>query len=54
MPFLTKNLELDKCPHCNVHMPLLQSKNFYDTTNHKGKNKLVWVIMSVIIAVVLY
>lgn len=42
MPSLTKNLELERCPHCNVYKPLLQAKSSCETSNHRSKNKMFW------------
>jgi len=44
MPYLTKNLELDACPHCSVAKPLLQHTHQLETKNHAGFRLRRWRI----------
>src|SRR5580693_4195602 len=44
MATLSPQLVLDRCPHCNVHTPLLNSLHTYETNNSKNENRRVWMI----------
>lgn len=44
MANLTEELELQKCPHCNVDTPSLQKQWGVDTTSHSGKNRRSWAV----------
>jgi len=44
MTNLSKNLELDRCPHCTVATPLLNSVNNFDTQSHDGRAQRKWRI----------
>lgn len=41
---LTNELELQKCPHCNVDTPSLQQQWGVNTTAHSGGNQRSWII----------
>ena len=43
MPHLSKQLDLDRCPHCGVHRPLLAGVWQQATTAYNGQNKREWV-----------
>ncbi len=44
MPHLSERLELERCPHCMVHMPTLIPMHGVDITkDHRGENKRYWV-----------
>ncbi len=43
MPALQQNLELTRCPHCNVNRPLLSKIHQADTQNHSKQNQRIWV-----------
>ena len=43
MPVLQTNLELTRCPHCNVNRPLLSTITTADTVNHAKQNQRTWV-----------
>jgi hypothetical protein len=36
-------LNLKRCPHCNVAMPNLSSKNAFETSDSEGRNKRRWI-----------
>lgn len=42
MPSLSPNLELERCPHCRVHRPVLSQLWSAQTTNHKGHAVAFW------------
>ncbi len=44
MPSLGANLELERCPHCNVDKPNLSSIGKYETTAYNGTKKRHWKI----------
>ena len=44
MPKLLQNFELDRCPHCRVHKPLLVKATMIDTKNHSTTNHRFWYI----------
>ncbi len=39
---LTEQLELDRCPHCQVDKPSLYSRSSFQTANHLDRNKRLW------------
>lgn len=43
MPTLQNELELNRCPHCNVDNPRLSLLHRTSTSTHKGTNKRDWV-----------
>lgn len=46
MPKLLGQLEIDRCPHCQVDSPMVQAQHFFITARHDGKNKRFWGIYS--------
>lgn len=44
MPKLLTNLELERCPHCNVNQPFLPKIHQHVTMNHAKRNKRAWAI----------
>jgi hypothetical protein len=44
MPNLAKNLILNRCPHCSVANPFLNSLHHFETTDHQGRNQRRWRI----------
>ena len=43
MPRLGQFLDLDRCPHCEVHRPSLTTKAQFDTLSHENTNARRWV-----------
>jgi len=37
-------LELDRCPHCSVDRPHLHNQTSFETSNHTGRLKRLWVM----------
>lgn len=46
MPILGNQLELERCPHCNVDRPSLTRQWVGDTTNYSGQSQRTWVAYS--------
>lgn len=44
MSTLSKQLTLDRCPHCNVDTPSLGQVFLHSTQNHAGQNPRIWGI----------
>jgi hypothetical protein len=44
MPNLTQNLVIDRCPHCAIAAPLLNSIHHFETNDHQGGNLRRWRI----------
>jgi hypothetical protein len=45
MPKLLSQFELDRCPHCNIHMPrLVEQWKLRSGGDHSGRGGLHWVI----------
>lgn len=42
MPNLSKEFELDRCPHCRVDHPNLRVQTVFNTTTHEGNNTRIW------------
>lgn len=42
MARLQKQLEIGRCPHCNVDKPMLSELNKWKTTSHSGSNQRFW------------
>jgi len=42
MPKLLPQLEIERCPHCNVSNPLIPQAWAIETTNHSGGNSRWW------------
>jgi hypothetical protein len=43
LPFKGSNLELERCPHCNVDRPFIgQTGHQFETNNHTGVHKRFW------------
>lgn len=44
MPALSSQFEMDRCPHCSVDRPSLNSIYSFKTTTHDGRNERFWVV----------
>lgn len=44
MPYLERNLTLERCPHCAVANPNLVMNKSIETKNHTGDNNRLWYI----------
>ena len=42
MPNLQQNFEIDRCPHCSVHKPLMNLLHSVVTHNHAKINRRLW------------
>ena len=41
---LGQQLQLERCPHCGVHLPSLHRSHFEATNNFRGTNPRIWVM----------
>ena len=46
MPDLSEQLQLSRCPHCQVDTPSLHRQAILQTTNHLGADKRFWKVYS--------
>jgi Domain of unknown function (DUF4145) len=46
MPYLLDQLELNKCPHCNVDKPSMEQETSFATISHDRKLKRYWKLYS--------
>ena len=44
MPALANQFEMDRCPHCSVDKPSLNSIYEFETAAHDGDNKRYWIV----------
>ena len=42
MPNLTDMLEIDRCPHCSINNPRMDSRANFKTAKHTGANPRIW------------
>ncbi len=44
MPKLNTRLEVDRCPHCNIHTPNISQRTNLETTASNNGKKRMWII----------